>query len=33
MGDDNPVRTSYYVTVEVSGGERNEFGVSGHEYG
>ena len=33
MGDDSPVRTSYYVTFEVPGGERKEFGVSGHEYG
>ena len=27
------VTTSYYVTFEVDGGERKEFGLSGREYG
>lgn len=27
------VNTWYYVTFEIDGGERKEFGMSGHEYG
>ena len=27
------VSTSYYVTFELAGGERKEFGISGREYG
>ena len=33
MGDDSPVRTSYYATFELPGGERREVGISGSEYG
>ena len=33
MGDDSPVRTSYYATFELTGGERREVGISGSEYG
>ena len=32
-GNDTMVSTSYYVTVETQGEERQEFGLSGHEYG
>lgn len=32
-GSGGSVSTWYYVTFELDGGERKEFGVSGHEYG
>ena len=31
--DGGSVSTSYYVTFEMDGGERKEFGLSGREYG
>ena len=32
-GNGGSVNTWYYVTFEVDGGERKEFGMSGREYG
>ena len=32
-GDGGSVSTWYYVTFEMGGGERKEFGMSGREYG
>ena len=32
-GSGGSISTWYYVTFEMNGGQRQEFGLSGHEYG